>query len=412
MKRITTKKKAVLFCFLLSLLTFGCSAKQTDKQPTNDNNMQKNLIEIDATASEQEGVRYQTLAAAINYVNQNPPTTEKERITITLKEGVYREHITLTAPYITLRAEKSDKDSAKQTATLTYYYGADNIYHSTSSEAVTIGSSASTIIADSAHDFIAENIVFENSYNLYVTEAEQSDYIETNKFTVEERSENPSLKKFQTQACAIRVDADRSIFKNCSLIGRQDTVYLNNFARCYFENCFIEGTADFICGGATAWFENCTLNCPYNAGYVSASASGSSNPYGYLFKNCQITKNCPVKGMEPPKDGDYALGRPWRCTPTVIFWNCKMDSHIVSGEDRFINMTSEYSREDCTVIECNSMDINGMPLDMTKVAASYETILNENEMNERYSISTFFDAQYNESSESFETADHWNPQLH
>ncbi len=183
-------------------------------------------------------------------------------------------------------------------------------------------------------------------------------------------------------------------------------------SRCYFENCFIEGTADFICGDATVWFENCKLNCPYNSGYVSASASGSNNPYGYMFHNCTITKECNVEGHEPPKDGDYALGRPWKCTPTVVYWNCKMDTHIVTGEDRFINMISEYSREDCTIIECNSMDIDGTPLNMETVAASYETILTEKEVAEKYSIENFFKAKYNKENESFEKEDNWNPTLH
>lgn len=365
----------------------------------------KKVIIIDASSDEKKGKSYQTLTDAIDYVNQNPPASEEERIILQLSKGTYREHTTLTAPYVTFTSEENPED-----VVITFYYGAGNTYASMPGEEISISTSGSTVISETAHDFIAENITFENSYNLYTTEEEKSDYDTTNEYTVEERSEDPALKKFQTQACCIKIEADRSIFKNCRFIGRQDTIYMTQMPRCFFKNCFIEGTADYICGGSTAWFQNCTLNCPYNAGYVSASASGSNNPYGYMFKDCTITKECNVEGHEPPQDGDFTLGRPWRCTPTVIYWNCKMDSHIVTGEDRFVNMVAEYSRVDCTIIECNSMDIEGNPLNMEEVAASYETILTDGEMKERYSLEKFFAAQYNLNNESFEDADNWIPQ--
>lgn len=402
------KQKIIFLLAALLIVLNGCQQETKNSESNNNSNSEQyyKTIYVNPKKNAEEGTSYQTLNDAVNYVNQNPPANESERIIIKLSAGIYREHTKLTAPFITYIA---DDDSS---VTITYYYGSGNTYTSMPNEEISIASSASTIISETAHDFQAEGITFENSYNLYTTDEEIADYSGSNKFTVNERKENPALKKFQTQACCIRMEADRSVFKNCRFISRQDTIYLTCMARCYFENCFIEGTADFICGDATAWFENCQLNCPYNAGYVSASASGSHNPFGYMFHNCSITKECNVEGQEPPKDGDYTLGRPWRCTPTVIYWNCKMDTHIVTGEDRFVNMVSEYSRNDCTIIECNSMDIHGTPLDMENIAASYESIMTEKEITEKYSLDKFFKAKYNKEKENFEKKDNWKPTLH
>jgi pectinesterase len=48
-------------------------------------------------------------------------------------------------------------------------------------------------------------------------------------------------------------------FKNCRFLGEQDTLYLRSgIAR--FDNCYIEGDIDFICGGATVLFSGCHLH--------------------------------------------------------------------------------------------------------------------------------------------------------
>ncbi|GAB3198230.1 pectin methylesterase-like acyl-CoA thioesterase [Pontibacter aydingkolensis] len=64
------------------------------------------------------------------------------------------------------------------------------------------------------------------------------------------------------QAVALHVEADRCVFKNCRIIGDQDTLYAGVAnSRQYYINCYIEGTTDFIFGPATAVFDNCTIHC-------------------------------------------------------------------------------------------------------------------------------------------------------
>lgn len=395
------KIKGVLISILAATICFGCG-NSSPNETVATNSEQENIITVNPKSDISEGKSYQTITDAFTYVNLNPPTKEEERIVIEVAAGTYREHPSLSAPYITLRP--IDKDSEVK---LTFYYGAGNRYASLNVE-TSIKNIASTHITQEAHDFIAENITFENSYNIYVTEEEKTDMLPESTYSPEERAADPSVKKYQTQAVAIRIDADRSAFYNCRFLGRQDTMNFNNAARLYFEDCYAEGTADFICGDAVAVFYNCILNCPYNAGHVTASSTSADNPYGYLFKNCSITKDT-IEGRTPPEDNDFTLGRPWRSAPQVIFWDCKMGSHIATGKYRFIAMSSEYPCEGCRFIECGTMDLDGNPLDLPSIVASYQTIMTEEELNENYSIEKHLAAKFNNETKQLEEPDNWKP---
>ncbi len=124
------------------------------------------------------------------------------------------------------------------------------------------------------------------------------------------------------QAVALHTEGDRLVFRNCRLLGNQDTVYTggkDNVARLYFENCHIEGTTDFIFGPATAWFETCTINCKRNS-YITAASTPESSPYGYIFNYCNVT-------MDNDATSVY-LGRPWRPYAMVLFMNTELPKEI------------------------------------------------------------------------------------
>ncbi len=122
------------------------------------------------------------------------------------------------------------------------------------------------------------------------------------------------------QALAVRVDADRVVFRNCRFIGWQDTLFLNR-GRHYFTNCYIAGHVDFIFGGATAFFDRCHIHCRTN-GYITAASTPQNQPYGFVFANCKITGEPGVKTY---------LGRPWRAYAAVTFLNTEM-SEVVRPE--------------------------------------------------------------------------------
>ena len=76
---------------------------------------------------------------------------------------------------------------------------------------------------------------------------------------------------------------------------------------------------DFIFGAATAWFENCSINC-LRDGYVTAASTPYDSPFGYVFANCHITgENTNVHSY---------LGRPWRTNASVTYLNTEMSSVI------------------------------------------------------------------------------------
>lgn len=398
-KRVKLVRNLVVLAVATAMLA-GCQ-KDADKK-TKDEPVEKNTIVVDADAKEEEGKSYKTVAGAFAYVNENPPASEEDRITIKITEGTYRENTQLTAPYITLLGTGDAEDSV-----LTYYYGCSLIYES-QKDSISAKNGASTSIEASAHDFIAQNITFENSHNIYVTEEERADYSKENELDIELRAAEPWNDKYETQALALRVEADRSAFKDCRFIGRQDTLLANGQARCYFTECFIEGTVDFIYGDATAVFENCIINSPYDSGFVTASSCSQNNPYGYLFKDCTFTKE-PIEGVPAPEDGEFALGRPWNSLPQVIFWNCKMDTHIAEKNNRFIGMRKEYKPRNCRYTECGTMDIDGNPKVLEEIVPDYEIILTQEEMEEKYSVEKHLEARFDNETQALMEPDHWMP---
>lgn len=129
--------------------------------------------------------------------------------------------------------------------------------------------------------------------------------------------------------------------KNCMFFGQQDTMYLRS-GKIYFENCYIEGEVDFICGGATVLFDNCQIYSVFykNGGYIAATApadtacaDATANANGYVFLNCL------VNGDEHLSEKLVFLGRgAWvggssgGANPAkTVYVNCELGRHIDSA---------------------------------------------------------------------------------
>lgn len=122
------------------------------------------------------------------------------------------------------------------------------------------------------------------------------------------------------QAIALSVVANHAKIINCNLLGNQDTLYLSGKdSKQYFKDCYIEGTTDFIFGGATALFENCTIHS-IKSSYITAASTPEGTAFGFVFKNCKLTAN--------PDAKDVYLGRPWRVYAKTVFINCEMGKQI------------------------------------------------------------------------------------
>lgn len=122
------------------------------------------------------------------------------------------------------------------------------------------------------------------------------------------------------QAVSLHTEGDRIWLKNCKLLGNQDTYYASGENRKIFiENSYIEGTTDFIFGGATVWFENCEIYCKTNS-YITAASTPQHVQYGFVFNKCTISLADSVTSMY--------LGRPWRAFAMTVFMSCNLPKGI------------------------------------------------------------------------------------
>lgn len=122
------------------------------------------------------------------------------------------------------------------------------------------------------------------------------------------------------QAVALHVEGDRFCMINCMLLGNQDTLYTaREGSRQYYQDCYIEGTTDFLFGEAIAVFENCTIKSLTNS-YITAAATRKEQMFGYALIGCRLVADTTVKKV--------FLGRPWRPYAKTVFIRCEMGPHI------------------------------------------------------------------------------------
>jgi pectinesterase len=122
------------------------------------------------------------------------------------------------------------------------------------------------------------------------------------------------------QAVAIEIKSDCVFFRNCRFLGNQDTFYANSEGRLYVQDCYIEGTTDFIFGKSIVLFDSCTIFCKKNS-FITAASTPENTKSGFVFRNCRILADTGVHKVY--------LGRPWRSFAQTVFLNCYLGSFIV-----------------------------------------------------------------------------------
>lgn len=232
-----------------------------------------------------------TVQEAINAV---PDFRKNKRTTILIRSGEYKEK--LIVPSSKLNISMTGEDGAIITND-----GYAKKLNALGDEMSTSGSSTAYIYAP---DFYAENITFANTAGRV------------------------------GQAVACFIEGDRAYFKHCRFLGNQDTLYTyGKESRQYYENCYIEGTVDFIFGWATAVFRNCEIHSLAD-GYVTAPATDKGKRYGYVFWNCQLTAT--------PEAQSVFLSRPWRPYAQAVYIQCQLGKHILpAGWDNWRNPKNE-----------------------------------------------------------------------
>lgn len=232
--------------------------------------------------------QFTTIQEAINSVRDFRP---EGRTVIYIRKGVYKEKLVLPTQKSAITFMGEDRDS-----TIITYDDHANINK--------MGTFKTYTFFIGGNDIVLENLTIENNA--------------------------PQL----GQAVALHVEGDRCVLINCRVLGNQDTVYLGREGcRFYAQNCYIEGTTDFIFGPSTAWFEGCTIHGKRNS-YITAASTPQHVPYGFIFNKCTLTHDSAVTSLY--------LGRPWRAYAMTVFMRCYLPAIIrPEGWDNWRNPANE-----------------------------------------------------------------------
>lgn len=236
---------------------------------------------------------YKTVQAAFDAV----PSGNKNPITIHIRKGIYKERLVLDTrkDFVTIVGED------KENTILTY----DNHTGTRLPNGDTVNTWTSASFFIYANDFKAENIAFQNNAG----------------FTA-------------GQAVAVFANGDRLTFRSCNFTGFQDVLFCSGpGSRQYYENCYIEGTTDFIFGPATAVFKNCEMHSKKNS-HVTAASTPRELKFGFVFLDCTLTADSSVNKV--------SLGRPWTPYASVTYIRCNIGSHIIpEGWNNWRNPANE-----------------------------------------------------------------------
>ncbi|XP_042494965.1 putative pectinesterase 11 [Macadamia integrifolia] len=250
-------------CVVLLLVAMASSSLMVTSHAASTDWSTALLIKVDQSGNGD----FKKIQDAIDAV----PSNNVDNVFIWIKPGTYREKVVVPAdkPFITLSGSK---------ASTTIITGSDrgNIFESPTLSVL-------------ATDFVARYLTIQNTFGA------------------------------GDKAVALRVSADRAAFYVCRIVSYQDTL-LDDTGRHYYNNCYIEGATDFICGNAASLFERCHLHSQSEGtGAITAQRRESpSENTGYTFLGCKIT------GV-----GTCVLGRPWGPYSRVVFTKTFMSSSVL-----------------------------------------------------------------------------------
>lgn len=250
----------------------------------------QHLVVYDIVVDKDGNGDYRTVQEAINAV---PEFSHNKWTHIMVNEGVYYERLII--PTTKYRFILSGRGAEK--TILTYDNYAEKLWPDSKEKIGTSGSSSMYVLSS---EVTFEDLTIENS-----------------------AGEGKAI----GQAVALFTAGDHLTFRRCRFLGNQDTIYTYGHVnakgvrcRLLFEDCYIEGTTDFIFGPSIAYFENCQIHSKKNS-YITAASTYRGEKYGYVFHNCRLTADEGVTKVY--------LGRPWRPYAKTVFIECELGSHIL-----------------------------------------------------------------------------------
>ncbi len=313
---------------------------------------------------------YTSVNAALSAITRMVRTAD-QRVTVLIDPGNYEEMLTITQPNITLKNAAAAPSIAllnkgvdidAGAVRITGYYGHGYSYYSMGKDqkwnadvlrvniengalaAVNAGAATTnnsywnaTVVVNAA-GFQADNIIFENSFNQYISHKESQDVV------VMWESGNKGLRPTdygntavqnrsfveRGAAIAFTAGADKAILNNCRIVGRQDSFYGAAPARVVMYKGAAMGAVDYIFGAMTAVFYQTDLvmntsDTTSDASYLTAAQHSSGR--GFLMYECHVTSTTPgvdTASTYLAKPGYF--GRPWQATTSeVVFYNTTID---------------------------------------------------------------------------------------
>ncbi|KAA0058538.1 putative pectinesterase 53 isoform X1 [Cucumis melo var. makuwa] len=196
---------------------------------------------------------FKTVGEAISSI----PKPNSKRVILVINPGVYSEKITIpkSLPFVTFLGNGSDDQptiTGNDTASVT---GADG---------KPLGTLKSATVAVDANYFVAINMKFEN------------------------RAMH-EIGSVRGQGVALRISGTKAAFHNCSFYGDQDTLYDHKGLH-YFNNCYIQGSVDFIFGYGRSFYEKCYLKSITKkvASMTAQKGLKGSMESGFSFKDSVV----------------------------------------------------------------------------------------------------------------------------
>jgi pectinesterase len=266
---------------------------------------------------------FRSLGAAL----ASRPANGGARTVILIRDGRYREKLTIDRPRTTLRGE------SRAGTILTF----DAAAGMPAPGGGTYGTRGSFTLRIVAPDVRVERMTIENAFDYVANAAKAAD--------------DPTRLR-DAQAVALMLDdgSDRAAFVDVRILGHQDTLF-PNAGRSWFHRCQVAGSVDFIFGAGQAVFEECDIvsrdrGSRTNNGYVTAPSTARHEPFGFVFLRCRLLKERPEMAA-----GSVTLGRPWHpfgdpdAIGSAVFIDTWMDDHIAAkGWERMSSTDSTGAR--------------------------------------------------------------------
>lgn len=319
---------------------------------------------------------FKTINDALNAVTKMIRTAT-DRVTIMIDPGNYEEMLVVNTPNVTLKNASATPsisllnkgvDIDPNAVRITSYYGHGYNYYSMSNDqkwhadvlevnkengylsyenkgaGTTNGSWWNATVVVNANGFVANDIIFENSFNQYISKKESEDVIvlweSGNKGLrpTDIGNTNVQKKSFVERAAAIAItnNTDKVILSKCRVVGRQDSFFGGTETRVVVYKGAMMGGTDYIFGGMDAVFykSDLVMNTSDDSGDQSyLTAAQQSSGRGYLMYECNITSATPgteTASQYLSKPGYF--GRPWQATTSeVVFYNTTIDTTNVAG---------------------------------------------------------------------------------